>query len=131
MRATEPRQQGAVSRDGVRVGYEVFGSGEQTIVFPPVDLIVHSGVWKGQVPFLARHFRVVTIDPRGNGRSDRPTDPTAYGTRQYAADVIAVIDAVGVERAVLVGLCSSAGLALLCAAEHPGRVQGVVAFAPG
>ncbi len=131
MRAVEPREQGAVTRGGVRVGYEVFGEGATTIVFTPVDLIVHSRIWKGQVPFLARHFQVVTIDPRGNGRSDRPADPAAHGTREYAADVIAVLDAVGVEQAVLVGLCASAGLALLCAAQHPDRVSGVVAFAPG
>ena len=91
MRAVEPREQGAVTRGGVRVGYEVFGEGATTIVFTPVDLIVHSRIWKGQVPFLARHFQVVTIDPRGNGRSDRPADPAAHGTREYAADVIAAV----------------------------------------
>lgn len=131
MRALEPNEQGAVVRDGVSVAYEVFGAGETTIVFTPVDLIVHSRVWKGQVAYLARHLRVVTIDPRGNGRSDRPTDPEAYGDLRYVEDTVAVMDAVGVERAVLVGLCSSAGQALLCASLHPERVLGVVAFAPG
>ena len=79
MRAREPDQVGYVERDGVRIAYETFGEGETTIVFTPVDVIVHSRMWKAQVPYLARHFRVVTIDPRGNGRSDRPTDPAAYG----------------------------------------------------
>jgi pimeloyl-ACP methyl ester carboxylesterase/predicted glycosyltransferase len=131
MRAMEPREQGEVIQGGVRIGYEMFGEGTTTVVFTPVDLIAHSGVWKGQVPFLARRYRVVTIDPRGNGRSDRPTDPEAYGGLQYVADVMAVMDAVGVDQAVLVGLCSSAALALHCAAHHPDRVIGVVAFAPG
>jgi pimeloyl-ACP methyl ester carboxylesterase/predicted glycosyltransferase len=131
MRAAEPREQATVDVDGVAIAYEVYGEGTTTIVFTPVDLIVHSRMWKGQVPYLARYFRVVTIDPRGNGRSDRPTDPSAYGELQAVADTIAVMDAVGVPRAVLVGICSSAGQALLCAGRHPDRVLGVVAFSPG
>ncbi len=58
-------------------------------------------------PYLARHFRVVTIDPRGNGRSDRPTDPAAYGDLEYIADTIAVMDHLDVDRAVLVSVCFS------------------------
>ena len=58
----------------MRIAYEIFGEGETTIVFTPVDVIVHSRMWKAQVPYLARHFRVVTIDPRGTAaRTARPT----------------------------------------------------------
>ena len=130
MRAREPDEQGYVGRDGVRVAYESFGDGEQTVLFPPPDLIVHSRLWKAQVPYLARHFRVVTIDPRGNGRSDRPTDPAAYADAELVGDSIAVLDHLGVDRAVLVGVCFSAWHALLCASLHPDRVSGVVAIAP-
>ena len=72
MRARYPDTEGFVERDGVKVGYEVFGSGEPALVFAPTDPLVHSRAWKAQVPYLARTSRVVTIDPRGNGRSDRP-----------------------------------------------------------
>ncbi|WP_426244495.1 alpha/beta fold hydrolase [Nocardioides sp. LHG3406-4] len=130
MRAREPDLRGWVHRDGVRVGYESFGDGDTVVVFPPVDLIVHSAIWKAQVPYLARHFRVVTIDPRGNGRSDRPLDPTAYAELEHVADTIAVMDELGVASAVLVGICNSAWLSLICAATHPDRVLGVVAIAP-
>ena len=130
MRAREPDVQGYIERDGVKVAYEVFGSGDTTVLFVPIDAIVDSRAWKAQVPYLARTCRVITIDPRGNGRSDRPTDPAAYGDLQYVADTIAVLDALDIERAVLVGLCQSAWQALVCAARHPDRVQGVFAIGP-
>ena len=130
MRAREPEQVGTIDRDGVTIGYEVFGDGPTTVMFPPVDTIVDSRVWKGQVPYLSRRFRVVTVDPRGNGRSDRPTDPAAYDDVVQVDDAIAVLDELGIERAVLVSVCYTAWLALLTASLHPDRVQGVVAIAP-
>jgi pimeloyl-ACP methyl ester carboxylesterase len=71
MRARYPDSESFIERDGVKVAYEVFGSGEPALVFAPTDPLVHSRAWKAQVPYLARTSRVVTIDPRGNGRSDR------------------------------------------------------------
>ena len=85
---------------------------------------------EGQVPFLARHARVVTIDPRGNGCSGRPTDPAAYGDRVFEADLIAVMDALDIDSAVLVGICTSAWTAVITAAHRPERVRGLVAIAP-
>jgi pimeloyl-ACP methyl ester carboxylesterase len=69
MRARYPDTEGFVERDGVKVAYEVFGSGPPALVFVPIDPLVHSRAWKAQVPYLAREFQVITIDPRGNGRS--------------------------------------------------------------
>jgi pimeloyl-ACP methyl ester carboxylesterase/predicted glycosyltransferase len=129
MRARYPDSEGFVERDGVKVAYEVFGSGEPTLVFAPTDPLVHSRAWKAQVPYLARTSRVVTIDPRGNGRSDRPESSAAYADTEFAADTIAVMDAAGVDRAVLVGICSSAWTTLLAAALHPDRVLGIVNIA--
>ena len=95
MRAREPDRAGYVERDGVRVYYECFGEGEQTIVFPPSDIFVTGRMWKAQVPYLARRYRVVVIDPRGNGRSDRPTEPARYSDLEYDADLVAVMDELG------------------------------------
>ena len=129
MRARYPDHEGFVERDGVKVGYEVFGTGEPAVVFPPIDAIVHSRAWKAQVPYLARTSKVVTIDPRGNGRSGRPQEAAAYADTEFVADTIAVMDAAGIDHAVLVGICTSGWRALLTAALHPGRVLGVVALA--
>ena len=74
MRARYPDDEGFVECDGVKIGYEVFGSGTPTLLFLPTWTIIHSRFWKLQVPYLARHFRVVTFDGPGNGRSDRPLD---------------------------------------------------------
>jgi pimeloyl-ACP methyl ester carboxylesterase/predicted glycosyltransferase len=135
MRAREPDEQGYTDRDGVKIGYETFGFHQHdeqrpTVVFVPVDSIVHSRAWKAQVPYLAQHYRVVTIDPRGNGRSDRPIDPAAYDDLAFVDDSVAVMDRLGVDKAVLVGLCLSAWHALLVASLHADRVLGVVAVAP-
>jgi pimeloyl-ACP methyl ester carboxylesterase len=78
MRAREPDREGFVDRDGMKLHYEVFGDGEPTLVLVPSNPIVHSRQWKAQVPYLARHYRVVTYDGRGNGRSDRPVEPEAH-----------------------------------------------------
>ena len=91
-------------RDGVpRSRYAVHGSGPATVVLLPTWSIVHSRMWKAQVPYLARHHRVVTFDGRGSGGSGRPVGAAAYANAEYAADTVAVMDAAGVDRAVLVG----------------------------
>jgi pimeloyl-ACP methyl ester carboxylesterase/predicted glycosyltransferase len=131
MRARYPDAQGFVERGGVKVGYEVFGDGEPAVVFAPINPIVDSRAWKAQVPYLARRFKVITIDPRGNGRSDRPHAVEAYAQTEFVADTVAVMDACKVERAVIVGISSSGWTSLLMAVLHPERVLGVVAIASG
>jgi pimeloyl-ACP methyl ester carboxylesterase len=123
-RARYPDQTGFVERDGVRVFWEAYGTGDQTILLLPTWEIVHSRIWKGQIPYLARRFRVVTFDPRGNGRSDHPPEPGAYDRREFVADAIAILDTLGVDRAVVVSWC--AGVGILLAAEHPERVSALV-----
>jgi pimeloyl-ACP methyl ester carboxylesterase len=123
-RARYPDEQGYVERDGVRVFWESYGDGSPTMLLLPTWQILHSRMWKAQIPYLARHFRVLTFDPRGNGRSDRPRPGSAYATREFAADAIAVLDAAGVAQAAVVCWCHSAGVML--AAEHPERVERLI-----
>ena len=129
-RARHPDATGVVERDGGRVAWEAFGSGEPPIVFVPPWQIVHSRVWRAQVPDFARRHRVVAWDLRGNGRSDRPTDPMVHTTRSRAADLEAVMDAAGVESSVLVGLSSASGPMMVFVDDHPERVLGMVFVCP-
>jgi pimeloyl-ACP methyl ester carboxylesterase/predicted glycosyltransferase len=127
-RARYPDESGYVERDGVRLYYEVYGSGEPTVFLLPTWSIIHSRHWKMQIPYLARHCRVLTFDGRGNGRSDRPE--SGYGEREFAADALAVMDATGTENAVLVSLSMGAQRGLVMAGEHPERVDGAVFICP-
>jgi pimeloyl-ACP methyl ester carboxylesterase/predicted glycosyltransferase len=127
-RARYPDSSGYTKRDGVRLYYEVYGSGEPVFFLLPTWSIIHSRHWKMQIPYLARHGRVVTFDGRGNGRSDRPA--AGYDEREFAADALAVMDATATGRAVLVSLSRGAQRALLLAAEHPERVSGAVFICP-
>jgi pimeloyl-ACP methyl ester carboxylesterase/predicted glycosyltransferase len=130
MRASYPNREGYVERDGVRVFYEVHGEGSPTLLLLPTWSVIHSRHWKAQVPYLGRHYRVVTFDGRGNGLSDRPTDPDAYREEEFAADALAVLDATGTGRAILVSLSIGAIRALLLATNRPDRVAGSVFISP-
>jgi pimeloyl-ACP methyl ester carboxylesterase len=122
----------ATSADGSRLAYDIFGSGERTLVLIPSTPIVHSRQWKAQIHFLSRFYRVVTFDGRGNGRSDRPTDPAAYEDDRMVEDIEAVMAATATPSAVLVGLCvDGVWRAIRLAAERPERVDGIVAFSVG
>ena len=128
-RARYPDECGYAERAGVRVYFEAYGKGEPTILFLPTWEIVHSRTWKFQIPYFARHGRVVTFDRRGNGRSDRPLDVGACDRRAAVGDALAVLDKAGAERVVVVSWCG-AGDDLILAVEHPERVAGLVLIAP-
>src|SRR5262245_59709676 len=129
-RARYPDESGYVERDGIRVFYEVYGSGEPTLLLLPTWSLFHSRHWKMQIPYLSRHYRVVTFDGRGNGRSDRPREVAAYGERQFAADALAVMDATVTEHAVIIGFSRGGQWGLILAAEHPERTDGAVFIGP-
>ena len=128
--AREPDATGVVERNGVRLHWERYGSGEPTVLLLPTWWIVHSRHWKGQIPYLARHYRVVTFDGRGNGLSDRPLQADAYDAIEFADDAAAVLDAAGVASAVIAGVSLGALYGLHMAVRHPERVLGALLLAP-
>ena len=119
-----------MTRDGVRLYWERYGDGERTVLLLPTWSIVHSRAWKLQIPYLARHFRVLTFDGRGNGRSDRPAGAEAYATSEFAADALAVMDATGTASAALVALSCGALWATIMAATSPERVERIAYIGP-
>ena len=129
-RARYPDAEGYVEREGVRLFYEVYGEGEPTVFLLPTWSIIHSRHWKLQIPYLARHFRVVAFDGRGNGKSDRPAEGRAYTEVEFVADSLAVLDATGTDRALFVGLSCGALWGTLLAADHPDRVSGAIFIGP-
>jgi pimeloyl-ACP methyl ester carboxylesterase len=126
MRAKLPREAGFVDRDGVRIHYEVYGDGQETMVFLPPWAFVHSRCFKAQVPYFSERYRCITYDPRGNGKSDRPEEAAAYSLENYVADALAVMDATNAGKAIVVGLSYSCLLAAVLAAHHPQRVKATV-----
>jgi pimeloyl-ACP methyl ester carboxylesterase/predicted glycosyltransferase len=131
MRAREPDRQGHTEHDGIRIAYEVFGQGEPTVLLIHGWQLAHSRMWKAQVAYLARHYRVVTYDLPGNGRSDRSADPAAYRLGSLLGYATSVLDATDTASAVLVSVSSGACTALPLAAAAPDRVEGMLLIGPG
>ena len=129
-RARYPDAEGFVERDGMRLFYEVYGEGEETVFLLPTWSLVHSRFWKMQIAYLARHFRVLVMDGLGNGRSDRCRDPERYGAAAFARDCLAVMDANATERTVIVGWSRGAQYALELARLAPERVAGTAFIGP-
>lgn len=100
----------------------------------PLLLLTHGITAQGHIwePFaerLAGDFHVVALDQRGHGDSDKPD--RGYAAADYVADMLGVLDSLGVERAILVGHSLGARNSLCLAAAHPERVQAVVAVEYG
>ncbi|MCU1354354.1 MAG: alpha/beta fold hydrolase [Acidimicrobiales bacterium] len=132
MRARKPDVADRIERDGVALAYEIHGQDNApTILLMPNWSIVHSRLWKAQVPYLSRHFRVVSFDGRGCGRSGRPVGPAAYNDEEFVADAVAVLDATETRQATLAAMSGGAGWSVGMAAQHPDRVSGIVAIGPG
>jgi pimeloyl-ACP methyl ester carboxylesterase/predicted glycosyltransferase len=129
-RARYPDREGFVERDGQRLFYEVYGEGDETVFLIPTWSLVHSRHWKMQIPYFARHFRVLAMDGLGNGRSDRCRDPERYGPLEFARDCLAVMDASGTERAAVVCLSRGAQFLLELARVAPERVAGAAFIGP-
>ncbi|MEP7188789.1 MAG: alpha/beta hydrolase [Roseiflexaceae bacterium] len=117
---------GYVEHDGARIWYATYGSGSPVILLH--GGLGHSGNWGYQVPTLiGSGYRAIVIDSRGHGRSTRDERPYTY--ELLASDVLAVMDALHLEQAGLVGWSDGACTALVLASNAPKRVASVFFFA--
>ncbi|HUF98906.1 MAG TPA: alpha/beta hydrolase, partial [Ilumatobacter sp.] len=129
MRAALPTHEGTVECNGAHIAYEVYGpAGAPTALLTQTWQIIHSRHWKFTIPFLSRHYRVVTYDPVGNGKSDRIYDSERYGDRSQLDDALAVLDATDTATATAIGLSRGGGISTMLGAFHPDRIDGVVAI---
>ena len=106
----------------MNIFYEVAGEG------PPLVLL-HANpfdhtMWLYQVAHFSRRYKVVAVDLRGYGRSDKPEQPFTF--RDMANDVVAVVRDRGVQRVALAGVSIGATLALQIALDHPGLVRAMI-----
>src|SRR6476660_2930785 len=118
-----------INRGGVDIYYEVHGSG------PPL-LLTHgysstSGMWQGQIEALSEHHQLVLWDMRGHGQSDYPSDPAAYSEALTAADMAALLDAVGARNAIVGGLSLGGYMSLAFYRAHPDRVRALLIIDTG
>jgi pimeloyl-ACP methyl ester carboxylesterase len=116
-------------RDGVTIHYETHGRG-------PAVLLSHGygatcRMWDGQIAALADKYRVILWDMRGHGRSGDPTDAALYSQALTVADMAAVLDACGEERAVIGGLSLGGVMSLTFNFAHPERVRALMLFDTG
>ena len=116
---------------GVHIAYQVFGSGPIDLVFIPGNVSHIENYW--DLPDLARWLlrltsfaRVVMFDKRGTGLSDRVSELPSLDLRMD--DARAVMDAVGIERAALLGVSEGGPMAALFAATYPQRCRGLVLY---
>jgi pimeloyl-ACP methyl ester carboxylesterase len=87
--------------------------------------------WEGQMRHFSRGWRCVTMSARGYPPSDCPDDPTLYGQSFFTGDVVAVMNAAGIDKAHVVGLSMGGYAALMVTLEHPHRVISTVAAGAG
>jgi class 3 adenylate cyclase len=114
-----------------RIAYQVFGEGEVDLLWVPAsgDCIDLRWAWPSYADFLRRlgvQARVISFDRRGSGASDPPSAEALPSWERWADDARAVLDAVDSERAVIFGQLDSGPTAILFAASHPTRTQGLI-----
>ncbi|HEV2160515.1 alpha/beta fold hydrolase [Bradyrhizobium sp.] len=110
------------ARDGCRLCVETTGSGKAIVLIP--GLGGAASFWSAMAPGFADGRRVISYDHRGAGRSDRPDG--AYEIEILAEDLIDMLDALGIERADLVGHSTGGAIAQVVARNHPARVGKIV-----
>jgi pimeloyl-ACP methyl ester carboxylesterase len=121
--------------NGVRIRYETEGSGPPLLLHTGFMGTLESWAEAGYIAALRDRFRLIRLDPRGQGQSDKSHDPAAYADRTRVADVLAVLDAERIERTHFWGYSLGAGVGFWTAIAAPERLHsfiagGVNAFPP-
>lgn len=116
--------------DDHRLEYTEFGSGDRWVVLVPGQLMPRRMHQPLARKIAAAGAHVITLDLLGHGRSDRPADPLAYSMTAFGEQVVALLDHLGADRAVLGGTSAGANVCLEAAVLAPERVQGLLLEMP-
>jgi len=126
-----------IDRDGVKIHYEVHGQVHgQVLGDAPALILTHgysstSAMWQGQIAALSKQHRLILWDMRGHGQSDYPEDPTAYSEALTVGDIAALLDQVGVRKAIVGGLSLGGYMSLAFYRAHPERVSALLIIDTG
>lgn len=114
----------------ISIGYAVFGAGPIDIVYVPaigsLEIMAESAPYESFIRKLSTIGRLIVVDRRGSGVSDRYSAHEIPPFEDLADDLVAVLDAVGSERAVLFGFSDTSAMCAMLAARSPDRVRGLV-----
>jgi pimeloyl-ACP methyl ester carboxylesterase len=111
-----------VQANGIGLYYEIHGDGKPLVLISGLGYPLWQ--WHKMVPFLAEQFKVITFDNRGVGHSDKPAGP--YTARMLAADTVGLLDALGIEKAIIAGHSMGGFIAQALALDFPQRVDKLV-----
>jgi pimeloyl-ACP methyl ester carboxylesterase len=127
---TVPTEQGTFMHKGNRIAYTIFGEGKRWVVLMP-GLLLPATMQEPLARHLAGHGnRVITLDPLGHGRSERPNDMTKYSVNSFAEEAVALLDALDIDEAVVGGTSLGANITLELALIAPQRLRGMIVEMP-
>lgn len=115
-----------VSNHGVRISYDVTGQGRPLVLLHGWSCDRSWWTESGYIDDLQRDYRVIKVDLRGHGKSDKPHEPSAYHSEMVNSDVLAVADAEGIDRFAIWGLSYGGWVAWMTANSAPERVAAIV-----
>jgi 3-oxoadipate enol-lactonase len=108
--------------NGIQLYYEIHGEGTPLVLIAGLGYSMWQ--WHKMVPLLAEDFRVITFDNRGVGESDKPAGP--YTAQMLAADTAGLLDALNIEKAIVMGHSMGGFIAQAMALDFPQRVEKLI-----
>ncbi len=111
-----------IKANGIELYYEIHGAGKPLVLISGIGYSLWQ--WHRMVPFLEKHFQVIAFDNRGVGQSDKPAGP--YSAHMLAADTAELLDALDIEKAIVVGHSMGGFIAQAMALDFPSKVEKLI-----